>query len=73
MSIRALISSLHPKVQASALAGAVVTIIVALASAFGHPLNADSTAALTTIAAVVAGWLKPAGAAPQDDMEPADA
>lgn len=58
--VSGLLKAIHPKTAAAGIAGAAVTLIVSAFAAYGHPLGADSTAALTAVAAFLAGWLKPA-------------
>jgi hypothetical protein len=54
---------LHPKVSAALVAGAVTTVLVALAGAFGVNVPPDVSAALVTILTFAAGYLKAAPAA----------
>jgi hypothetical protein len=51
-------SNVHPKVAAASLAGAVVTVAVTVAGAFGVNVPPDVAAALVTIATFAAGYLK---------------
>jgi hypothetical protein len=56
--------SLHPKVAASLLAGALTTIVVYSLHQWAHiDLPAEVSAALTVILAFAAGWLAPVAVA----------
>jgi hypothetical protein len=50
--------NVSPKVIASTLAAAVVTIIVAVVSATGHSVSPEVLGAVTTILVFAAGYLK---------------
>ena len=52
-------NQIHAKVAAAFASGAVVSIVVAIFVALGHPLPTDWTAVLTTVAASLAGYLTP--------------
>ena len=52
--------NLNPKTSAAAVAGAVTVVIVALAGQFGWEIPADVAAAVTTIIAFAASYLKSA-------------
>lgn len=47
-----------PKVTASALTGAAVVLVIALARANGIEVDAETAAALVVVFGFVAGWLK---------------
>lgn len=49
---------MQPKVQAAGAAGAVTTVIVFIASKLGLEVPAEVAAALTTLIATGAGYLK---------------
>lgn len=51
---------LHPKVAAAALAGAVTTVLVFVAKELGVDVSQEAAAAVTTLLAFAAGYLKPA-------------
>lgn len=52
--------NLNPKTSAAAVAGAVTVLIVFLAAQFGMEIPGDVAAAITTVIAVVAAYLKDA-------------
>lgn len=60
---------IHPKVSASAFAGALVTVVLGLIAAFGVNWTPDPAwvAALTTLVAFFAGWLVPSKFSHPDD------
>jgi len=55
---------MNSKVQAAGLAGAITTIVVFIAGQLGLEITAEVGAALTTVLATLAGYLKPETAAP---------
>lgn len=50
--------NLNPKTTAAAVAGAVTVLIVFVAAQFGLEIPGDVAAAITTVIAVVAAYLK---------------
>jgi uncharacterized membrane protein len=50
--------NVHPKVVSAGVAGALVTVIVAIAGGMAVSIDATVSAALTTLVMFGAGWLK---------------